>query len=67
MADKQVVVEGGGENLYKVSDYKGIYYVKKISVGIIANSARDLGKTKSFDDALAIIRSHSGKAIKSIS
>ena len=57
MADRKVVVQDG--NLYKVSDYKGIYYASKVGGG-------NLGQAKSLEDAIILIKSHSGKEIKKI-
>jgi hypothetical protein len=61
MSKKTVVVEGG--NLYTVGEYSGTYYVRRGS----GWSGSDIGKAKSFDDALALIKSHSGKQIREIS
>ena len=58
MSKKKVVVKGGGSNLYYVSESFGTIYVYKGSAQI--------GKTKTMDDAIALIRSHSGKEIESI-
>lgn len=60
MAKKRVVVKGGGSNLYYISESSGTYYVYK-------GSSSQIGKTRSMDDAISIIRSHSGKEIESIS
>ena len=60
---KKVVVRGGGENLYYVSDYSGVFYVTKSS-GMFGKT--DIGKARNFDDALAIIKSHSGRDIEKI-
>ena len=56
MAKKKVVVRGGG--LYYVSEYSGTFYVKR--------GGTDIGKAKSFDDALSIIKSDSGRDIEKI-
>lgn len=66
MSTKEVVVQGGGDNLYKVSEYSGTYYVYKVSIGIFSNTDHDIGKTRDFSDALSIIKAHSGREIKSI-
>jgi len=65
--DRRVVVEGGGANLYKISEYSGWFYVYKVDVGLLSSSDRSIGKASSLTDALAIIKSHSGKEIKEIS
>lgn len=58
MAKKKVIVKGGGSNLYYVSESSGTIYVYKGST--------DIGKTKTMEDALALIRNHSGKDIERI-
>ena len=58
MPKKKVVVKGGGSNLYYISESSGTIYVYKGSTQI--------GKTKTMEDALALIKSHSGKGIESI-
>jgi hypothetical protein len=51
-----VTVWGG--DAYKVDEYNGTYYVKK--------GDDQVGKTQSLEDALALVKAHSGKDIKSI-
>ena len=63
MAKRKVVVRGGGENLYYVSDSNGTFYVTKSSGW---GGGTDVGKAKSLDDALAIVKSHSGRDIEKI-
>jgi hypothetical protein len=53
----------GGE-CYTVGEYNGYYYVKR---GLGHYSSTDIGKARSLDDALALIKAHSGKQIESIS
>ena len=67
METKQIVVKGGGSNLFKVSYYNEVYYVYKVNVKIFSNDYHEIGKTKNFEDALSLIRSYSGKDIDSIS
>lgn len=67
MADKRVVVQGGGQNLYKISEYKGKYTAYKVAVGLISDSATNIGQASSLEDALSLIKVHSGKEIKEIS
>lgn len=62
--DKDVVVSGGGKNLYKISEYNGSFHVYQVDVGLISNSNNSIGKTTSQVDALDLIKSHSGKEIK---
>ncbi len=66
-ANRRVVVRGGGANLYKVSWSDGWYWVYQIQVKLIVNSERLVGKCKSMDDALTMIRSDSGRAILEVS
>ena len=63
MSDKRVVVKGGGNNLYSVSESSGTIYVYKGS----GWGKSQIGKTRTMEDALSLIRSHSGKDIESIS
>ena len=63
MSKKKVVVEGGGENLYAVSESSGTIYVYKCKVW---GSDTQIGKVRDMRDAIAIIESHSGRRIKSI-
>jgi len=58
VAKKKVVVKGGGQNLYYVSESSGTFYVYK--------GSSQIGKTGTMEDALALIRNHSGKDIESI-
>jgi hypothetical protein len=62
MAKKKVVVKGGGSNLYSVSESSGTIYVYKSG----GWGDTQIGKTKTMEDALALIRNHSGKNIDSI-
>jgi hypothetical protein len=64
--DRKVVVQGGGANLYKISEYDGWFYAYKVDVGFFSNSNRSIGKARSLKDALDLIKSHSGKEIKEI-
>ena len=67
MAKRRVVVKGGGANLYYISEYAGRFYVTQRKVGLITDTNIDIGKTRTLDDALSLIRSHSGRGIDSIS
>ena len=62
---KRIVTQGGGQNLYKItgSSSLDIYQVK---VGIISDSKIKIGSSRNLEDALTIIKSHSGNQIKSI-
>jgi len=63
MSKKKVIVEGGGENLYYVSESSGTIFVYK---GSVWGSDTQIGKTKTMEDALSLIKSHSGRAIERI-
>ena len=60
MAKKTVVVKGGA--LYSVSESSGTIYVYK---GAMFGDTQ-IGKMRSMDDALSLIKSHSGKEIERI-
>lgn len=60
MEKKTVTVEGG--KYYTIQEYGGTFYVRRGGW-----SGTDIGKAGSYDDALAIVKSDSGKPIKSIS
>ena len=61
----KVVVRGGGENLYEVSESSGWFYAYKVS-GLLFSSRTSIGKAKTFDQALDIIKSHSGRGIEKV-
>lgn len=63
---KRVVINGGGRNLFKVEQYSGYYYVYYMSIGFLFDDKDFIGKTRSFEDAISLIRSYSGKGIKEI-
>lgn len=65
MEAKKVVVQGGGKNLFKVSYSSGYFYVYKVDVGLL-DHLHDIGKTRSLEDALTLIRSYSGREIDKI-
>ena len=62
MSKKKVIVKGGGSNLYYVSKSSGTIYVYKGGVW----SDTLIGETKTMEDALALIRNHSGRDIERI-
>lgn len=64
---KRVVVQGGGRNLYRIESSGNMFYVYHISVGWITDDKEFIGKTKSLEDAITLIRSYSGREIKEIS
>ena len=67
MNKKRVVVEGGGNNLYQISEYNGDFVAYYVDVGFITNSYKNIGETRSFENAIVLIKVHSGKEIKKIS
>ncbi len=67
METKRVVIKGGGSNLYQVTYSSGYYHAYKVNVGIFSNDYDEIGKASSFEDALSIIRSYSGRDIDEIS
>lgn len=67
MAERKVVVQGGGSNLYKISEYDGAFYAYKADVGLLSVSLSSIGSARSLSDAIEIIKAHSGKQIETIS
>lgn len=67
MTTKRIVVSGGGQNLYKVSGSGSTYTVYKIIANFFFDDIIEVGSAGSFDDALTLIKSHSGKRIEKIS
>ncbi len=65
-AEWKVVVEGGGHNLYKISEYDDTYYVYHVIVHLLSNDNDLIGETDSLEVALTLIRSHSGEDIEDI-
>ena len=63
MRKTKVVIEGGGENLYYVSEANGTITVYK---GSVWGSDTQIGKVRAMRDAIAVIENHSGRRIKSI-
>jgi hypothetical protein len=63
MATKRVVVSGGGNNLYRISIYGDKYTISQVDVGIFTNDYNRIGEARSMDDALRIIKAHSGQSI----
>ena len=64
MAKRKVAVQGG--DIYEINDYEGKFRICKVDVGLLTDRRRDIGNTKSLEDALALIRSYSGKQIKDV-
>jgi hypothetical protein len=63
----KVVVEGGGDNLYIVSEYSGTFYVYKGGQGFLGLGKDSIGEASSLDKALVLIKAYTGKPIKKIS
>lgn len=65
MSTTTVVVEGGGSNLYEIKEDAGHFKAYHIIVNLLLpNSKKNVGSARSFEGALSLIRSHSGKDIK---
>lgn len=60
-----VVVRGGGKNLYEVSESGGWFHAYKVNVWVV-NTRVDIGRARTFNQALDLIKSHSGKAIEAV-
>jgi hypothetical protein len=67
MSDRRVVVQGGGKNLYKIHEYSGKYTAYCVDVGFLSNTNKNIGEARNLEDALTLIKVHSGKEIKEIS
>lgn len=61
----RVVVSGGGRNLYEISESDGWFHAYKVNVALI-NSRDSIGRARTFDHALNLIKSHSGKSISKV-
>jgi hypothetical protein len=63
----KVVVTGSGSNLYRVWKDGGRFVAELVEINILPpDSYTRVGIANSFDDALDIIRRHSGRQIKSV-
>ena len=67
MADKRVEVQNGKGGYYKIHENGNKYTVYRVNIGIIVDDKKNIGEVKSLEDALSLIRSHSGQEIKKIS
>ena len=63
---RSVVVEGGGQNLYEIAEYNGRYTAHSVRVGLLGDSHTNIGESGSLEDAISLIKVHSGRQIKSI-
>ncbi len=64
--DREVVVQGGGKNLYRVNESNGKYTAYRVDVGIISNSYSKIGEAHNLDDALTLINNHAGRPVEKI-
>jgi hypothetical protein len=62
---KRVVTIGGGQNLYKIVGTSRLE-VFHIKVGFLLDNKTKIGSSRSIEDALSVIKSHSGNQIKEI-
>jgi len=62
----KVVVEGGNDNLYYISESMDTYYIYQTHVHIPFDDNDLVGQTDSLELALVLIRSHSGDDIEKI-
>lgn len=63
----RVVVEGKGMNLFKVVEASGWFHAYQVDPGFFSDTNVSVGKSRSLADALTLIRSFTGKNIKSMS
>jgi hypothetical protein len=63
---REVVVEGDGENLDEISEYSGQFTACKVRVKVIGNERKSIGTACSLEDALTLIRSHSGRQVEHV-
>jgi hypothetical protein len=61
---RQVVVQGGGDNLYEIGEYNGRYTAYKVDVSFLGNTKTSIGTARKLEDAVSLIRAHSGRQIK---
>lgn len=62
---RKVNVEGGA--LYEVTEYDGKYWASKITVTTLHTSREGIGSARSLEDVYSLIKSHSGRQIRSVS
>lgn len=63
---RRVVVQGGGDNLYSIGEYDGRFTAYKVRVQPLGDSKTSIGTARSLEDAVTLIRAHSGREIKTI-
>ncbi|MDD5021869.1 MAG: hypothetical protein PHR82_07075 [Endomicrobiaceae bacterium] len=59
----KVVVEGGHDNLYYISESSGVFYVYKTTVSLLFDDNEQIGKTGSLELAITLIKEDSGDDI----
>lgn len=59
----QVIVRGGGEDLYRVRKIGNAYIVEKVKSGELRNTYVRIGEAKSFDEALKLIEKYAGRKV----
>ena len=62
----RVVVKGGGHNLFYIKEEYDSYSVYQHIVNLIWDDQNYIGETDSLDDAVDLIREHSGEEIDEI-
>ena len=66
MSRRRVVVEGGGANLYEICEYDGYFLARHVRVKLLWNDRYSIGRARTLEDAFSLIRSHSGRRIRSV-
>lgn len=66
MCATRVVTKGGGNDLYKVSEYGRMFYVSMEGLGFFATGSKSIGKAGSLHQALELIKAYTGKEIAKI-
>lgn len=64
MKDRRIEVKDGG--IYKISEYDGWFKVSRIHFKFLGNTYEPIGQTKKWSDVLDLVKSHSGKEIKTM-
>lgn len=59
----KVVVEGGHDNLYYISESSDVFYVYKTTVSLLFDDNEQIGKTDSLELAITLIKEDSGDDI----
>ena len=65
MSTRKVIVKGGGRNLYYISEASDKIYVYKADEGLFGGKTQ-IATARKIEDALAIIKNHSGREIDHI-